>query len=122
MIKIRLARKGKKHYPTYRIVVAESKFPRDGRHVDDIGYYQPMDNPMKISIDMDKFNQWITKGAKPTERVQQLIKYAQSPDKIKKLQKSRDVFKKGRIHKKKKANVTEETPTVEEPSSEKKEQ
>lgn len=109
MLKIRLARRGKKHYPTYRIVVAESKSPRDGKHVDDIGFYNPMKKPMELSINMEKLDMWTSKGAQPTLRVSQLIKYAKKPESIKILDAQRDEFRKQRIHKKKSPTEGEET-------------
>lgn len=110
MLKIRLAKRGKKHYPTYRIVVAESKSPRDGKHVDDIGFYNPMKKPMELSINMEKLDNWMNKGAQPTLRVTQLIKYAKNPESIKKLDSKRDEFRKKRIHKKKaKEEIIEES-------------
>lgn len=111
MVKIRLSRRGKQHYPTYRIVVAESKSPRDGKHVDDLGYYNPMKKPMDISIDFDKLDKWLATGAQPTERVAQLIKYARKPEALKALDKKRDEFRKARVHKKKQPE-TESEPEV----------
>lgn len=111
MLKIRLAKIGKRHYSTYRIVVAESKSPRDGKHVDDIGFYNPMKKPMELSINMEKLDKWITKGAQPTLRVTQLIKYAKKPESIKKLDSKRDEFRKQRVHKKKAKEETTETST-----------
>ena len=74
MVKIRLTRTGAKKAPTYRIVVADSRYPRDGRFIDQIGYYNPMTNPADIKIDADKANEWIKKGAQPTETVKSLFK------------------------------------------------
>ena len=74
MVKIRLTRTGAKKAPTYRIVVADSRYPRDGRFIDQIGYYNPMTNPATINIDADKANAWLKNGAQPTETVRSLLK------------------------------------------------
>jgi len=73
-VKIRLRRMGAKKAPFYRIVVADSRFPRDGRSIEEIGYYDPTKEPSVISIDADKANEWIKKGAQPTETVKKLLK------------------------------------------------
>ena len=65
---------GAKKAPFYRIVVADSRFPRDGRSIEEIGYYDPTKEPSVISIDADKANEWIKKGAQPTETVKKLLK------------------------------------------------
>ena len=74
MVKIRLARHGAKKRPFYRIVVADSRAPRDGRFLERIGSYDPTKNPTVVEIKQDKLNKWLQNGARPTEIVAQLIK------------------------------------------------
>ena len=74
MVKIRLTRTGAKKAPTYRIVVADSRYPRDGRFIDQIGYYNPQINPADVKIDADKAKDWMVKGAQPTDTVKSLFK------------------------------------------------
>ena len=74
MVKIRLRRMGAKKAPFYRIVVADSRYPRDGRFIEEIGYYNPMTEPAVIKIDADKAKQWIANGAQPTDTVRSLLK------------------------------------------------
>ncbi|MBE6618248.1 MAG: 30S ribosomal protein S16 [Ruminococcaceae bacterium] len=73
-VKIRLRRMGAKKAPFYRIVVADSRSPRDGRFIEEIGYYNPMTNPAEVKIDAEKANTWIKNGAQPTETVKALLK------------------------------------------------
>ncbi|MDR2550862.1 MAG: 30S ribosomal protein S16 [Desulfobulbus sp.] len=73
-VRIRLTRKGRKKQPFYRIVVADSEAPRDGKFLDIVGTYDPMQNPAAITIDNEKLDAWMKKGAKPTETVESLIK------------------------------------------------
>ena len=73
-VKIRLRRMGVKKAPFYRIVVADSRFPRDGRFIEEIGYYNPLTTPVEIKIDSDKAKAWIKNGAQPTETVKALLK------------------------------------------------
>ena len=73
-VKIRLKRMGAKKAPFYRVVVADSRSPRDGRFIEEIGYYNPMTNPAEVKIDADKANKWIADGAQPTETVKSLLK------------------------------------------------
>ena len=73
MVKIRLQRQGKKKAPFYHVVVADSRSPRDGKIVEQIGTYDPMTNPATINIDEEKLAAWIKKGAKPTDSVKMLI-------------------------------------------------
>ena len=73
-VKIRLARHGAKSAPFYRIVVADSRSPRDGRFIDRIGTYNPRTEPSDIQVDADKARQWLEKGAQPTDQVRQLLK------------------------------------------------
>lgn len=77
MLKIRLRRIGAKKAPFYRVVVAESRFARDGRFVEEIGTYNPLVEPAEIKIDVEKANEWIKKGAQPTDTVKALLKQAQ---------------------------------------------
>ena len=74
MVKIRLRRMGAKKPPFYRIVVADSKFPRDGRFIEEIGTYNPLKNPSEVTIDADKVKEWIRNGAQPTDTVKSLLK------------------------------------------------
>ena len=73
-VHIRLTRKGRKKQPFYRIIVADSEAPRDGKFLDIVGTYDPMQNPAVVNIDNEKLDTWIKKGAKPTETVESLIK------------------------------------------------
>lgn len=73
-VKIRLKRMGAKKKPFYRIVVAESSAPRDGRFIDQLGYYNPMSDPKELKIDVEKAQDWIKKGAQPTETARSLLK------------------------------------------------
>ena len=73
-VKIRLRRMGKKKAPFYRIVVADSRFPRDGRFIEEIGYYNPLEEPAVISVDAEKVHIWIKNGAQPTDTVKALLK------------------------------------------------
>ena len=74
-VKIRLKRVGKKKQPYYRVVVADSRFPRDGRFIEEIVTYDPHTNPSTFKVDADKAKDWIAKGAQPTETVKKLLKY-----------------------------------------------
>jgi small subunit ribosomal protein S16 len=78
MVKIRLARHGSKKKPIYRIVVANSESPRDGRYLDQIGLYDPTTNPARVEIKTEKLNDWLAKGAQPTATVSELIRKAES--------------------------------------------
>ena len=73
-VKIRLRRMGAKKAPHYRIVVADSRYPRDGRFIEEIGFYNPMTNPAEVKIDSDKAKKWISNGAQPTDTVRDLLK------------------------------------------------
>jgi small subunit ribosomal protein S16 len=73
-VKIRLRRVGKKKAPFYRIVVADSKYPSDGRFIEELGTYDPLQNPAVLSVDEDKTKKWIGNGAQPTETVKALLK------------------------------------------------
>ena len=75
MVKIRLRRMGAKKAPYYRIIVADSRSPRDGRFIEEIGTYDPMaDDAQKIKVDMERAQYWIANGAQPTETVRGLLK------------------------------------------------
>ena len=73
-VKIRLRRMGAKKAPFYRIVVADGRYPRDGRFIEEIGYYNPLTDPAEIKIDADKAKQWLQNGAQPTDTVKALLK------------------------------------------------
>ncbi|MGN0293943.1 MAG: 30S ribosomal protein S16 [Lachnospiraceae bacterium] len=75
-VKIRLKRMGAKKAPFYRVIVADSRSPRDGRFIDEIGYYDPTKDPSVIKIDAEKANKWIANGAQPTDTVDKLLKIA----------------------------------------------
>ena len=74
MVKIRMKRRGMKKKPFYRIVVADERAARDGRFIDEIGYYNPVSNPVELKIDNEKAQQWIKNGAQPTDTVRGLLK------------------------------------------------
>lgn len=74
MVKIRLRRLGAKKAPFYRVVVADSRFPRDGRFIEEIGTYNPLTDPVEIKIDSERALQWIKNGAQPTDTVRVLLK------------------------------------------------
>ena len=76
MVKIRLRRMGAKKAPFYRIVVADSRYPRDGRFIEEIGFYNPTINPTELKVDVDRAQAWIKTGAQPTETVRDLLKKA----------------------------------------------
>ena len=75
-VKIRLRRMGAKKAPFYRIVVADSRYPRDGRFIEEIGYYNPLEKPEVVKIDAEKAKKWIANGAQPTDTVKALLKKA----------------------------------------------
>ena len=74
MVKIRLRRMGAKKAPFYRVVVADSRSPRDGRCIEEIGTYDPLTEPATIAVDAEKAQQWIKNGAQPTDTVRALLK------------------------------------------------
>ena len=76
MVKIRLRRMGAKKAPYYRIIVADSRSPRDGRRIEEIGTYDPLTEPATIAVDAEKAQQWIKNGAQPTDTVKALLKKA----------------------------------------------
>lgn len=73
-VKIRLARHGAKKRPCYRIVVADSRAPRDGKFIDDIGRYNPCVDPAMVKFDLEKTDKWLSNGAQPTDTVARLLK------------------------------------------------
>ena len=76
MVKIRLRRMGAKKAPFYRVVVADSRFARDGRFIEEIGYYHPTKEPSVLKIDAEKAKQWLDNGAQPTDTVREILKKA----------------------------------------------
>mgnify|MGYP000696306008 FL=1 len=75
-VKIRLTRLGSKKAPFYRIVVADSRFPRNGRFIEELGHYNPLTNPIELAIDAEKAKTWLKNGAQPTDTVKALLKKA----------------------------------------------
>ena len=73
-VKLRLTRIGAKKNPCYRVVAADSRYPRDGRFIEVIGTYNPMTDPIEVKIDAEKAKQWIANGAQPTDTVRALLK------------------------------------------------
>ena len=76
MVKIRLRRMGAKKAPFYRVVVADSRFARDGRFIEEIGYYDPTKEPSVVKIDAEKAKQWLDNGSQPTDTVREILKKA----------------------------------------------
>ena len=76
MVKMRLRRMGAKKQPFYRVIVADERSPRNGRFIEELGYYNPLTEPATIKIDADKAKEWIKNGAQPTETVKVLLKKA----------------------------------------------
>lgn len=74
MLKIRLRRMGAKKAPYYRIVVADSRAPRDGAFVEELGYYNPLTEPVELKVDNDRAAEWVRKGAQPSDTVRALLK------------------------------------------------
>ena len=83
MLRIRLRRVGKKGQPSYRIVVADSRAPRDGAYVEWIGHYDPMYDPPKVTLDEEKAIAWLEKGAQPSEAVERILKWNGILEKVK---------------------------------------
>ena len=73
-VKMRLKRVGAKKQPSYRVLIADSRSPRDGRFIEQIGFYNPLSNPVDIRIDAEKAQKWLACGAQPTETVKSLLK------------------------------------------------
>jgi small subunit ribosomal protein S16 len=82
-VKLRLMRMGKKKQPTYRVVAADGRSPRNGRFIDILGTYEPREDPSRVSIDNVKAVEWLRKGAQPTDRVQLLLKQTGAWDEFK---------------------------------------
>ena len=74
MVKMRLTRMGQKKAPFYRVVVADSRYPRDGRFIEEIGYYNPLTEPAEVKIDAELAKKWLANGAQPTDTVKDLLK------------------------------------------------
>ena len=72
-VKIRLAQRGKKKNRTFRVIVADSRSPRDGKFIEDLGFYDPQENPSKVDIDVEKAVSWLDKGAKHSERAKKIL-------------------------------------------------
>ena len=83
MVKLRLMRMGKKKQPTYRVVAADARSPRNGRFIEIVGTYEPRREPSGLVIDNDKALAWLRKGAQPTERVEKLLKLSGAWDEFK---------------------------------------
>lgn len=77
-VRIRLKRLGTKNKPFWRIVVTDGKMPRDGRFIEEIGYYDPKTNPIKLHVDQDRAKHWISVGAQPSDIVKQLLKRSEA--------------------------------------------
>ena len=80
MVKIRLRRMGAKKAPYYRVVVADSRDPRDGKFIEEIGTYNPLTDPATMQIDMERAKYWISNGAQPTDTVRGLLKKAEAAE------------------------------------------
>jgi small subunit ribosomal protein S16 len=87
-VKIRLRRMGAKKRPFYRIVVADSRSPRDGRFIEEIGYYNPISEPVEIKIDDEKAVKWLQTGAQPTDTIKDLFKKHGVMDKLEEVKKA----------------------------------
>ncbi len=72
-VKMRLRRMGSKKAPFYRIVVADSRSPRDGKFIEEVGYYNPLTEPVEVKVNEEKVNKWLSNGAQPTETVKRLL-------------------------------------------------
>ena len=93
-VKIRLRRMGARNNPFYRVVVADSRSPRDGRFIEEIGYYDPKSTPVTLTVDVDKAKDWLAKGVQPTETVKSLLVQAGAMEKSAKLSPSKTKTKK----------------------------
>jgi len=78
VVKIRLARVGSKGNPIYRVVVADSRAPRDGRNIETVGRYEPRQDPSLVELDLDRVHHWVGVGAQPTPAVRKLVKIAEA--------------------------------------------
>ena len=79
-VKMRLRRMGAKKAPFYRVVVADSRFPRDGRFIEEVGYYNPLTDPAEVKVDAEAVKKWIANGAQPTDTVKGLLKKAEAAE------------------------------------------
>ena len=109
-VKIRLARHGAKKRPYYRVVVADGRMPRDGRYIEEVGRYNPLTNPKTIDINLEKVDEWVAKGAQPTNAVSHLIDIAKSGQPV--------VEKKAKISKKAAAKAAAEAEAAAEAAAE----
>ena len=109
-VKIRLARHGAKKRPYYRVVVADGRMPRDGRYIEEVGRYNPLTNPKTIDINLEKVDEWVAKGAQPTNAVSHLIDIARSGQPV--------VEKKAKISKKAAAKAAAEAEAAAEAAAE----
>ena len=116
MLRIRLRRVGKKKQAMYRIVVADSRAPRDGAFVESIGYYHPLDNPSTIVLDNERARHWLDKGAMPSDRVAKLLAI-QGVQEIPAKLKTRIALGEQRAKDAAKASKAEEAPTAEAPAA-----
>jgi small subunit ribosomal protein S16 len=73
MVRIRLTRRGAKKKPFYRLVASDQRAPRDGRFIEQLGYYNPMTKPMELKFDLERVDYWISKGAQPSDTAKRLI-------------------------------------------------
>jgi small subunit ribosomal protein S16 len=80
MVRIRLTRLGAKKRPFYRVIIADSRSPRDGRFIEQVGYYDPMKQPFELKLQLDRIDHWIGQGAKPSETVERLITRARAAE------------------------------------------
>ena len=80
MVRLRLTRKGAKKKPFYRVVASDARAPRDGRFIEQLGYYDPMKSPKIIKLDLERVDHWISNGAQPSDTVASLIKKAREAD------------------------------------------
>ena len=78
-VTIRLSRHGGRKHPFYRIVVADSRFPRDGRYIEQVGTYDPAPNPARVTVKQEKLERWLQRGARPTDTVAHVLKRAGFP-------------------------------------------
>ena len=95
-VKMRLRRMGMKKSPFYRVIVADSRSPRDGRFIEEIGYYNPLTEPAEIKIDAEKAKKWIANGAQPTETVKSLLVKTGAMEKSAKLSAAKTKTKKSK--------------------------
>jgi small subunit ribosomal protein S16 len=91
MVKIRLRRMGKKKQPTYRVVVADSRAPRDGRFIETIGFYDPRTEPPTVQIKEDRVLHWLSQGAQPTDAVARLLRNKGTLDRLARLKEGEDL-------------------------------